>query len=55
MAIFPLYTKEATEEAKLKMHPAYNGSVWQESRTDNGCGYNITLDAATAIYNATLE
>lgn len=55
VAVYPLFTKEATEEAKAKMHPRYSRSVWQESRTDGGVGYDIGLDAATSIYNATLE
>jgi hypothetical protein len=55
MAIYPLFTKEATEEAKIKMHPRHSKSNWQESRVFSGVGYSITLDAATAIYNATLS
>jgi len=55
VAVYPLFTKEATEEAKIKMHPQFSRSVWQESRTQNTAGYEINLDAATAIYNATLE
>ena len=56
MAIYPLFTLQATQEAKLKMHPKYSRSVWQESRTDSGVGYGTDLlDCAAAIYNATLE
>ena len=55
MAVFPLYTKEANEEAKRKMHPKYSKSVWYDSVSNTGIGYSIQLDASTAIYNATLE
>jgi hypothetical protein len=56
MAVFPIFTKEATEEAKKKMHPQYSKSVWMETRTISGVGYGTDmLDAAASIYNATLE
>lgn len=55
MAIFPLFTKEATEEAKKKMHPKYSKTVWQDTVSSNQIGYHIELDAAVSIYNATLE
>lgn len=55
MAVFTLYTKEANEEAKKKMHPRYSKSVWKDTVSNLGFGYSIQLDAATAIYNATLE
>jgi DNA-directed RNA polymerase beta' subunit len=55
MAIFPIFTKEATEEARLKMHPKYSKSVWYESVTNNKIAYRIMLDAAVSIYNATLK
>jgi len=55
MATYPLFTKQATEEAKAKMHPKYSKSVWAETVTNTGIGYSIQLDASTAIYNATLN
>ena len=56
MAIYPLFTKQATEEARSKMWPGKSRSVWQETRTDSGVGYGTDLlDAAAAIFNATLE
>lgn len=55
MAVFSVFTKEATEEAKKKMHPQYSKSVWMETRTISGVGYGIELDGAASIYNATLE
>jgi hypothetical protein len=55
MAVYALFTKEAIEEAKKKMHPKYSRSVWAESISNNGVGYSIQLDGAASIYNATLE
>ena len=55
MAVFPLFTKEATQEARLLMHPKYSKSVWYETVTNNRAAYSIQLDAAVSIYNATLE
>lgn len=55
IAVFPLFTKEATEEAKRKMHPKYSKSVWADTVSNLGIGYFIELDAATSIYNMTLE
>jgi len=55
MAIFPLFTKEATEEAKRLMHPKYSKSVWYDTISNTNVAYSIELDASAAIYNATLE
>lgn len=55
LAVFPLFTKEAIEEAKQKMHPKYSKSVWSKSTSNIGVGYSIELDASAAIYNATLN
>jgi hypothetical protein len=54
MAVYSIFTKEATEEAKKIMHPKYSKSVWYESVTNDKIGYLIQLDAAVSIYNATL-
>ena len=55
MAVYPLFTKEATVEAKLKMHPKYSKSVWYQTITNKNAAYSIMMDAAVCIYNATLE
>jgi len=56
MAVFPLYTKEATEEAKLIMHPKYSKSVWYDTVSNRNALYGFfTSDAMVSIYNATLE
>ncbi len=53
MAIYPLFTKKANEEAKTKMHPRHSKAMWVAPHAYNHCPYVITLDAATAIYTAT--
>ncbi|HQF37196.1 MAG TPA: hypothetical protein PLL26_06200 [Candidatus Dojkabacteria bacterium] len=53
LAVVALFTKEAQEEAKTKMHPKYATSMWTSVTSANKCPYSITLDAATAIYAAT--
>jgi len=55
MAVYSIFTVQATEEAKAKMHPKYSKSVWAETITNTGVGYKILLDASTVIYNATLN
>jgi len=54
-ACIALFTKEAQEEAKTKMHPKYAESMWTSVVSANSCPYAITLDAATAIYAATKQ
>lgn len=53
-AVFALFTKEAQEEIKEKMHPRYSKSLWTKVTSANECPYSITLDAATMIYRATI-
>jgi DNA-directed RNA polymerase beta' subunit len=52
-AVISLFTKEAQEEAKQKLHPKYAQSIWTSVTSANQCPYQITLDAMTAIYAAT--
>ena len=52
-AVVALFTKEAQNEAKTKMHPKYAQSMWTSVTSANKCPYSITLDAMTAIYAAT--
>ena len=51
--VIALFTKEAQNEAKTKMHPKYAKSMWTSVVSANKCPYGITLDAMTAIYSAT--
>ena len=53
MAVIALFTKEAQEEAKTKMHPKFAESMWVDVTSASTCPYKIKLDAATAIYAAT--
>lgn len=53
MAVVALFTKEAQNEAKTKMHPKYTESIWTSVTSANKCPYSIQLDAMTAIYAAT--
>jgi len=53
MCILPLFTKEAQQEAKEKMHPQYTKSSWVNVILSSKCPYKITGDAAVAIYAAT--
>lgn len=55
MAIFPLFTKEATKEAKKKLHPRYSTGNWNVTTNYDSLGYPIDLDAAAAIYMATKQ
>jgi len=52
-AVVSLFTKEAQEEAKTKMHPKYASSIWTSVVSANQCPYVIKLDAAVSIYAAT--
>jgi DNA-directed RNA polymerase beta' subunit len=53
VAVIPVFTKEAIAEAKEKMHPRHTESIWTRITNSNQCPYQITHDAATAIYAAT--
>lgn len=54
-AVLSLFTKEAQNEARTKMHPRHAESIWTKVTSANECPYEITLDAATAIYAATKQ
>ena len=53
VAVVALFTREAQQEAKEKMHPKYADSMWTNVTTVSKSPYIITLDAATSIYSAT--
>ena len=55
MGIFPLFTKEANEEAKRKMNPIVNKCVWADPATADQVSYKLTLDAIATIFTATKE
>ena len=53
MAVFPVFSKEATQEAKEKMNPKHNKGNWITAMNADSFGYPIELDAAATIYMAT--
>lgn len=54
MAIYAIFSKEATQEAKSKMHPRYSSGVWlSDTVSSNNSPYRIIHDACASIYNAT--
>lgn len=53
MCVVSLFTKEAQQEAKEKMHPQFAESMWTDVTSAATSPYKIKLDAATAIYAAT--
>jgi len=54
LALFPIFTKQALEEAK-KMNPAKSKSAWMNPLNSNSHHYTLTLDSIATIYLATLE
>ncbi|MDX1699600.1 MAG: hypothetical protein R3250_03230, partial [Melioribacteraceae bacterium] len=53
--IFSLLTNEAQKEAKEKMNPRHNKSMWTKVTNTDQLWYGIDHDAATAIYAATKQ
>lgn len=51
--VYSLLTNEAQKEAKEKMNPRHNKSMWHSVTNSGKCPYGFELDAATAIYAAT--
>ena len=52
VALLPMFTKEANEQAK-KLNPTKNKIAWAQPMTYNATNYQLTLDAVSTIYNAT--
>lgn len=55
MAVYPLFSKEATQDAKEKLHPLHNEGNWVKTTKSTSLGYPIELDAAATIYRATKQ
>lgn len=53
VAIYPLFTKKANEDAKMKMNPRFTKSVWVSPMNANGTNYAFKLDYASTAYTAT--
>lgn len=52
---FPVFTKQANEQAKKKFHPKYSKNIWTTVGSINNFPYTIELNAATAIFRATKQ
>lgn len=55
VSIFSLLTQEAQEEAKKNLNPIHGKPVWQPVGNYNRAAFEMTLDAAMAIYSATKD
>ena len=53
--VYSLLTEEAQKEAKEKMNPRHNKSMWNNVTNSNKLWYSLEHDAATAVYAATLK
>ena len=53
IAVFPLFTKKANEEAMERMNPRITKSMWVSPSNANNISYALKLDAAATIYTAT--
>ena len=53
VSIFAILTDEAQEQAKKEMCVRYTKGAWQPGANAGRIAFDITLDAATAIYSAT--
>ena len=53
IAVFPLFTKKANEEAMERMNPRVTKSMWVSPSNANNISYALKLDAAATIYTAT--
>lgn len=52
VALFPMFTKEANEQAE-KLNPTKNKIAWAQPKTYKDNNYHLTLDAIATIYNTT--
>jgi len=55
VTVFSILTEEAQEQAKNEMNPIHTRSAWQPCDSAGRISYEITLDAAAAIYGATKQ
>ena len=53
IAVYPLFTKKANEEAKSQMNPRITKSMWVSPSNVNNVSYALKLDSAATIYTAT--
>ena len=53
VAVFPLFTKKANEEAKSEMNPRVTKSMWISPSNSSNISYALALDLAATVYTAT--
>jgi len=54
IAVYSLLTNQAQEQAK-KLSVLHNKGTWTNAGNYDGCAFELTMDAAIAIYSATLK
>ena len=53
IAVFPLFSKKANEEAIAEMNPRTTKSMWINPANLNGTTYTLKLDSVATVYTAT--
>ena len=53
VALYPLFSKKANDEAREKMNPRTSESMWQSPANSGKIMYDLKLDAAVIIYTVT--
>lgn len=53
VALYPLFSKKANDEAREKMNPRTSESMWQSPSNSGKIMYDLKLDAAVIIYTVT--
>jgi len=51
--VCPLFTEETKKIATEKMNPRYSKSKWMDTSSNGNIAYGMSLDATSAIFNAT--
>lgn len=54
-SVFALLTEEAQQEAKEKLSPIHSNSAWYKGGGMNNIAFELTHDAAMAVYAATKQ
>ena len=53
VALFPLFSKKANDEAREKMNPITSSTMWNDPARSGKVLYDLKLDATAIIYTAT--
>lgn len=53
VALFPLFSKKANDEAREKMNPITSSTMWNDPAKSGKVLYDLKLDATAIIYTAT--